>query len=81
VGTLMRADNDWYQDQPEDAEALPRAERFSGLSWDPCCGVGTIPRVLRDAGFGCVGTDLVYRGYKCQSEYAAPAPRRYESAP
>lgn len=59
-----RAENDWYQDQPEAAEALLRAERFSGLSWDPCCGVGTIPKVFEKAGHECLASDLVDRGYK-----------------
>jgi hypothetical protein len=38
VGPLQRADNDWYCDGPEATEALLRAERFSGSTWDPACG-------------------------------------------
>lgn len=58
-----RAANDYYQDQPEATEALLRAERFSGMSWDPACGVGTIPRVLHRAGLSVMGSDIVDRGY------------------
>lgn len=55
--------NDWYVDPPEAAEALLRAERFSGLSWDPACGVGTIPKTMAAAGLRCMGSDVVDRGY------------------
>lgn len=58
---MMRASNDWYQDPPEATEALLRAERFSGTSWDPACGTGTIPKTMAAAGLPCMGTDLVDR--------------------
>lgn len=61
MGTMKRADNDWYQDQPEATEALLRVERFSGLSWDPACGIGTIPKVFDGARLTVVGSDLVDR--------------------
>jgi len=57
-----RAANDWYVDQPEATEALLRVERFSGSSWDPACGGGTIPTAMRAAGLRCFGSDLVDRG-------------------
>lgn len=63
MGTLKRADNDWYCDSPDAIEALLDAERFSGDNWDPCCGRGTIPEALEGRGMFCVATDLVYRGY------------------
>jgi hypothetical protein len=58
-----RAANDWYVDQPEAIEALLRVERFSGSSWDPACGLGTIPKTMRAAGKDCFGSDLVDRGF------------------
>jgi len=61
MGTMKRAANDWYMEQPDAVEALLRAERFSGLSWDPACGVGTIPGVLEAAGLDVIGSDLVDR--------------------
>lgn len=64
VGKAVRAFNDWYQDQPEATEALIRAERFSGCTWDPACGVGTIPEALKDAGHDFIASDLVDRGYR-----------------
>jgi hypothetical protein len=59
-----RAENDWYVDQPEAIEALLRVERFSGVSWDPACGLGTIPKAMDEAGLDCFGSDLVDRGYE-----------------
>jgi hypothetical protein len=63
VGKAVRAANDWYQDQPEATEALLKVERFSGVSWDPACGIGTIPKTFHAAGLRCGGTDIVDRGY------------------
>lgn len=67
-----RAANDWYQDQPEATEALLRAERLSGLSWDPACGVGTIPNTMHRAGLDVFGSDIVDRGYSPPFSVAAP---------
>lgn len=58
-----RASNDWYTDPPDATEALLRVERFSGSSWDPACGLGTIPKVMRAAGLRCFASDLVDRGF------------------
>lgn len=63
MGAHSRAADDWYMDPPEATEALLAVERFSGTSWDPACGVGTIPKVMQAAGHKCLGTDLVDRGY------------------
>lgn len=57
-----RAAFDWYQDPPEAIEALLAVERFAGSSWDPCCGIGTIPKAMIAAGYRCFGTDVTYRG-------------------
>lgn len=62
MGDLKRAAHDWYQDQPEATEALLRVERFAGLSWDPACGVGTIPKVLAGHDLVCKRSDIVDRG-------------------
>lgn len=62
MGEMKRAVNDWYQDPPEATEALLRAERFAGISWDPACGVGTIPKVLAGHSLLCLRSDIVDRG-------------------
>lgn len=61
--TNKRAAFDWYQDPPEAIEALLAVERFAGSSWDPCCGIGTIPKAMIAAGHRCYGTDVTDRGY------------------
>lgn len=58
-----RAAFDWYQDPVEAIEALLAVERFAGTSWDPCCGIGTIPKAMIAAGHRCYGTDVTDRGY------------------
>lgn len=57
-----RAADDWYVDPPFCTELLIEAEDFTGQCWDPCCGRGTIPWVLRAAGIGCHASDLRDRG-------------------
>jgi hypothetical protein len=63
MGALPRSESDWYVDPAEATEALLRVERFSGSSWDPACGLGTIPSAMRAAGLHCFGSDLVDRGF------------------
>lgn len=58
---MPRASNDWYIEPAEAVEALLRAERFSGRSYDPACGIGTIPNAFKAAGLECHGSDLVDR--------------------
>lgn len=67
MGTLPRAENDWYCDDPSATEALLLVERFPGSSWDPACGRGTIPETMRAAGLRCFASDLVDRGYAYDS--------------
>lgn len=62
MGDLKRAAHDWYSDPPEATEALLRVERFAGISWDPACGLGTIPKVLAGSGLVCFRSDIVDRG-------------------
>lgn len=68
----LRSTNEYYRDPPEATEALLRAERFSGLSWDPACGVGTIPMAMVAAGLECMGSDIVDRGYGSDPRYYGP---------
>jgi len=56
-----RADRDWYIEPLEAVEALLLAERFSGRSYDPACGLGTIPSAFKGAGLECHGSDIVDR--------------------
>jgi hypothetical protein len=54
--------DDLYETPPEAVQALLRVERLPHRIWEPCCGPGSIVRVLRDAGHDVVATDLVDRG-------------------
>ncbi len=53
-----RDDNDWYVEPEWAVEVLKARVPFLGHIHDPCCGMGTIPRVM-----GGTGADLVDRGY------------------
>jgi hypothetical protein len=57
-----RHPDDWYQEQPWIVDALLDVERFRGVSWDPACGEGTIPRTMRARGLAAWGSDLHDRG-------------------
>jgi hypothetical protein len=54
--------NDFYATPACAVEALLRVENLPLRLWDPCCGSGTIVRVLRDSGREVIGSDLVERG-------------------
>lgn len=58
-----RHPQDWYVEQTWTGRALLEMVAFDSDAtiWDPCCGLGTIPRTFADAGFTVVGTDLVDR--------------------
>lgn len=59
-----RAAFDWYVEPPFAVECLIRAVQFSGVIWDPCCGGGNIPKVLRAAGYEhVIASDIVDRGF------------------
>jgi hypothetical protein len=74
-----RASNDWYCEPTSAVEALLAAERFSGRSWDPACGRGTIPKAMFEAGLDCCGSDIVDRGYECSvlHDFIKDDPARY----
>jgi hypothetical protein len=38
-------------------------ETFEGAIWEPACGQGHLSKVLIDAGYEVISTDLVARGY------------------
>lgn len=53
-----RDKNDWYIEPEWCVTALKSRIEFVGLSHDPCCGMGTIPKIMRGT-----GSDLVDRGF------------------
>lgn len=58
----LRGD-DFYATPPEAVKGLLSVEHFDGPIWEPACGDGAISRVLSEAGYTVVSTDLVERGY------------------
>jgi hypothetical protein len=64
-----RDEHDWYVEPPECSAALFALEEFSGVVWDPACGVGRIVASAREAGLPAVGTDIVKRGPICEREF------------
>jgi hypothetical protein len=62
--------NDYYVEPKWIVEALLNHEApFTGVSWDPSCGGGNIPKTMNDYGSPCRGTDLVCRGYGYQTDF------------
>lgn len=58
-----RAAYEFYPTPPEATRALLSEESFDGPIWEPACGEGHISKVLVDAGYEVVSTDLVRYGY------------------
>lgn len=53
-----RDKNDWYIEPSWCVDALRDSCKFYGRIHDPCCGIGTIPKML-----GATGSDIVDRGF------------------
>lgn len=58
-----REENDFYPTHPSATRALLRVETFTGPIWEPACGEGDISRVLTEAGYEVVSSDLIDRGF------------------
>lgn len=58
-----RVEHDFYPTPPEATRALLAHEIFHGDIWEPACGQGHISKVLTDAGYSVLSTDLIDRGY------------------
>jgi len=59
VDSANRQKDDFYPTPPEGTRALLSVERFDGSIWEPACGDGAISRVLIEAGYEVVSSDLV----------------------
>jgi hypothetical protein len=51
--------HDLYETPPGAVRALLKVEHFTGTTWEPCCGPGSIVRVLRETGHHVIATDLI----------------------
>lgn len=53
---------DWYVEPAYAVEALADRLPFDGVIWDPACGRGTVPAILRERGLDVHGSDICDRG-------------------
>lgn len=58
-----RQHGDWYPTPPECTEVLLDRLDLGGSVWEPCCGDGSLARVIEARGIRVIGTDLHDRGY------------------
>ena len=62
--TAIREENDYYATDPRAMWALLDYEVFNENIWEPACGEGNLSKVLKDAGYNVLSTDLIDRGYQ-----------------
>jgi len=60
---FKRAKDEWYVDEAWCSERLFAEEKFEGVIYDPCCGMGRIPLSAMKAGLKARGSDKIYRGW------------------
>lgn len=58
-----RRENDFYSTPDFATEALLEREIFYGDVWEPCCGSGSISKILQKHNFQVYSSDLVERGF------------------
>jgi hypothetical protein len=81
-----REKDDFYPTWPGATAALLSVERFDGAIWECAAGEGDMSRVLADAGYHVISTDLIDRGY-CEArvdflmEWTARAPNIVTNPP
>jgi len=63
VDRANRQKDDFYPTPERASRALLEVESFTGAIWEPACGDGAISKVLEDAGYSVISTDLTDRGY------------------
>lgn len=63
IPSADREKDDFYPTPAAGTRALLAVEKFDGPIWEPACGEGDMSRVLEDAGYEVISTDLVNRGY------------------
>lgn len=63
VDHVNREKDDFYPTWPGATSALLSVEMFDGAIWECASGEGDMSRVLEDAGYSVISTDLVDRSY------------------
>lgn len=54
-------DDEWYTETPECVDKFLAAEPLEGVTWDPACGGGNIPRRITAYGMDSLGSDMCDR--------------------
>lgn len=70
----VRDENDWYVEPEWCVTSLRTRVDFNGLVHDPCCGMGTIPKIMRGT-----GADLIDRGFGYPVRDFFDDPRVYDN--
>lgn len=55
--------DDWYQESRECVDLILDKEPLEGVSWDPSCGEGNIPKAIMARGLPCLASDICDRGF------------------
>ena len=58
-----RQKDDWYPTPALVTQVLMDHVKFEGAISEPCCGDGSLAKVIEAYGYNVVGTDLINRGY------------------
>ena len=58
-----RSKLDYYGTDPRSTQALLKVETFSHTIWEPCAGHFCMVKVLQDAGYDVIATDIADYGY------------------
>jgi hypothetical protein len=64
-----RTVNDWYIEPAWIVHALLDVEKLNGDSWDPSCGSGNIPSIMKMRGMNCAASDITNRGYGFTADF------------
>ncbi len=64
-----RVEDDFYPTPPEPTIALLAVEKFDGVMHEFACGDGTMSKLLIQAGYKTVSSDLINRGYGHQRDF------------
>jgi hypothetical protein len=68
---LLCDPDDYYPTPPHATRALLEQENFGRTVWEPACGDGAISKVLKQAGYRVISSDLVDRGYGLVQNFLA----------
>lgn len=63
VDGYLREKDDFFPTPERATRALLDVETFTGAIWEPACGDGAISRLLAEAGYTTVDSDLINRGF------------------